>query len=795
MCAQSGKPLTYLHLSLVATCALAFAATPLAADEESRAETLSPADALRLRGGEIYAESCASCHGESGEGVEDAYPDPLVGDDSIGELSRRIAETMPEGEPELCVAEDADAVASFIHYTFYSEAARIRNRPPRIAVTHITSNQLRQSLADIYAHFSGAMWLAPMTGLSADYYDGARGRRRVRRIERIDTTLDFDWQRDGPGGGIPPTDFSVEWRGGLKPPETGLYEIVIRSTCGFVCDLGRFGRTFIDNQVQSGDKTEFRKPIFLVGGRVYPLEINFVQRERKTEQPPARISLAWVPPHGVEEVIPEWNLVPTSPPAVFSLQAKLPPDDRSYGYERGLAIDRQWDDAVTAAAIEFGQVAVEELWPGYDPGRGRRRSDSEDGEQERPRKKLRSFLREIGELAFRAPLDDEAEKFYIDEQLDQAEDDAEAIRRSLLVLLKSPRFLYPELDRDQSASRRAANRLAMIFFDSVPSDRWLRRLASEDELKTEEQVRAAAERMVHDYRTREKTKDLLYEWLNLSEAVEISKNAEDFPGFDAALVRDQKRSLDKFLEEVVWGESSDFRQLLQADWGFTTPRLAEFYGDEWDGPASSGVARIDLEPDRTAGVLTHPYLLSRLAYPDSTSPIHRGVFLIRHVLGRTLRPPQEAFTPLSPDLHPDLTTRQRVELQTSPESCQICHQKINGLGFALETYDAVGRFRESEGEKPIDPAGHYTNRDGEVVEFQGVTELAEYLASSDDVYRAFVNRTFLHFVKQPIAAFGPDKLDELTEKFRNDHFHIRRLLVEVAVLAATQPASPPDEES
>jgi len=187
--------------------------------------------------------------------------------------------------------------------------------------------------------------------------------------------------------------------------------------------------------------------------------------------------------------------------------------------------------------------------------------------------------------------------------------------------------------------------------------------------------------------------------------------------------------------------------------------------------------------------------MSGLAYEDSTSPIHRGVFLIRYVLGRTLRPPQEAFTPLSPALHPDMTTRQRVELQTSPQSCQVCHHKINGLGFALENYDAVGRFREREGDKSIDPAGHYTTRDGTAITFRGPSELAQFLASSDDAHRAFVNRAFQHFVKQPIAAYGPDQLAELTERFRNDDFHIRKLLVEIAVIAAFPQNPTSNEES
>jgi hypothetical protein len=183
-------------------------------------------------------------------------------------------------------------------------------------------------------------------------------------------------------------------------------------------------------------------------------------------------------------------------------------------------------------------------------------------------------------------------------------------------------------------------------------------------------------------------------------------------------------------------------------------------------------------------------MMSQLAYFDSTSPIHRGVFLIRYMLGRTLRPPSDAFTPLSPDLHPDLTTRERVALQTSPANCQTCHIKINALGFVLENYDAVGRFRESERNKPIESSGGYLSRSDTSVEFQGIGELASYLAGSDDSHRAFVNRAFQYMVKQPAGAFGPAVLDELTAKFVQSGYNIRQLLVEIAMVAATIPETP-----
>jgi hypothetical protein len=205
-----------------------------------------------------------------------------------------------------------------------------------------------------------------------------------------------------------------------------------------------------------------------------------------------------------------------------------------------------------------------------------------------------------------------------------------------------------------------------------------------------------------------------------------------------------------------------------------------------------------LKPTRGEGnfsILTHPYLMSVLAYHDTTSPIHRGVFLIRFLLGRTLRPPADAIAPLSPDLLPDLTTRERVALQTSPDDCQGCHIKINGLGFAMENYDAVGRFRTHEGKKPINALGNYTSRLGETQAFRGAEELAAYMVSSEDTHQAFATRLFHHFVKQPPAAFGKETLDRLVQRFRETNYSIKDLIAEVAVIAALHDSHPTAEDS
>jgi len=753
-----------------------------AAEESLEAEVEAQVAVVLQRGKKQYLRSCAVCHGKLGEGVKNRYSDPLVGEQTVAELVAVITATMPEDDPESCVGEEAAAIATYLHQAFYSPAAQRKIEPPRVGLARLTGNQLRHSLADLYATESNLVWMTQEHGLKGYYYNGSVPRVGDKRLERTDQTLDFDFGHQGPGEGITPKDFCITWRGALRPDTTGEYEIVIDSTCSFLCYLGSYNRKFIDNHVQSGDKTEFRRTITLGGGRIYPLRIEFVQRKRKTEQPPAKFRLAWKPPHGAEQILPSRNLLALSAPAAFALQTKLPPDDRSYGYDRGITVDKLWDESTTNAALEFAQIACEELWPAYQ---NRHRKNSDEN-----RSPVRSFLVELATAALRGVLGEEDRKRYIDEPVDATEDDLEAIKRSLLMLLKSPRFLYPLLDGvdgEFSKSQRVANRLALTLHDSLPTDLWWVRGAHRKEWEEEAQIRVAARRLVDDYRTRGKTRELMYEWLNLSQVGEIVKEKELFPEFDRALVGDLRASLDAFLDEVIWSGTGDYRQLFQADWTFTNERLSNFYGETWEPLHSpgAGLRRSVSDSEHRFGVLTHPYLLSKLSYHKTTSPIHRGVFLYRHVFGRILLPPQEAFLPLAPELHPTLTTRERVQLQTGSKNCQVCHAKINSLGFILENFDAVGRYRPTVRECEIDATGFYTSHSGKQVDFAGPRQLAEFLVVSEDAQRAFVNRAFQHFVKQPIAAFGPNALEELVKNFKEKDYNIRELLVEIAVLATT----------
>jgi hypothetical protein len=196
--------------------------------------------------------------------------------------------------------------------------------------------------------------------------------------------------------------------------------------------------------------------------------------------------------------------------------------------------------------------------------------------------------------------------------------------------------------------------------------------------------------------------------------------------------------------------------------------------------------RMTLEKGQRAGVLTHPYMLSSLAYTSESSPIHRGVFVGRGLLGVPIKPPMDAFTPLAPDLHPNLTTRERVSLQTSPATCATCHGVMNPLGFALENFDAVGRYREVEHGKRVDASGRYETRAGTIATFSGPRELAKFLADSPEVHAAFVTQLFHHLVKQAVRAYGINLPEEMRKSFSENGFNMHKLVVDIAATAALE---------
>jgi len=362
------------------------------------------------------------------------------------------------------------------------------------------------------------------------------------------------------------------------------------------------------------------------------------------------------------------------------------------------------------------------------------------------------------------------------------------VKRIVLLTLKSPRFLYLGLDDQKPDAFDVASRLSFGLWDSLP-DRQLTTLAAQGSLHTAEQVSQQARRMLADPRAHAKMQYFLHHWLQMGHVEFLSKDDKLFPGFTPEIISDLRTSLNLFLDDVVWSPSSDYRRLLLEDDLFVNNRLAKFYGVGTN--TTDDFVKVSLDPKQRSGVVTHPYLLAAFSYQKSTSPIHRGVFLTRNIVGRALKSPPVAVAFKEEDFSPNLTMREKIAELTRPQACQGCHSVINPLGFSLEHYDAVGRFRTRDGDKPIDASADYITDDGKIVKLNGARDIAEFAVTSEHAQNAFVEQLFHQVVKQPLLAYGPGVQAQLRRSFIASGYNIQQLLTDISTIAARRGLNKP----
>lgn len=738
----------------------------------------APGDAGHA-GATLYRQLCVGCHGPDGQGVDDH--EPLYGKRSLNLLARRIERTMPKDEEDLCVGEDAQAVADYIYHAFYSAEARARRNAVRRDLVRLTVPQLRTSVADLVGHFMpGTKDVSPdERGLKTRY----RGRHLTKKEEdgKEAQRHSFDHGLSAPmlqidRAGLealeltPESETGVTWSGSIIAEETGEYEFVIRTRNGvrlWINETSERSLAFIDGWVTSTkDVRQEKGRIFLLGGRPHPLRLRLSISPKDDE---GLVELLWKPPHGPLEPVPQRRLAPQTVAPVMVVSTAFPPDDASYGFERGTAVSQAWLEAVTKAAIETADFVSDRLATLAKPG-------SKETEETDREAEVKAFLARFAEIAFRRPLPEWQRRALIDGRF-AGESLQHATKLVVLQVLSSPHFLYPELPGEEAADAwTVAARLALTLWDSLP-DEVLRNAARQGRLTEREDVFRQAHRMLEDPRARIKMQGFFHQWLELDRAEGLSKDSEKFPGFDQRVIADLRVSLDLFLESVVWSERSDYRELLLADYLILNNRLAEFYAE---GGTASEFQRVTFHSGKRAGVLTHPLLLSSHAYHDKTSPIHRGVFLVRNILGLTMKPPPEAIEFKDAEFDPGMTMREKVTRLTRPKACMACHVMINPLGFSLEGFDAIGRRQERDNKSPVDTAGAFVDGRGETINITGARDLAEFVATSPDAQRAFVRHLFHHAVKHGTAVYGVDTEQELHRRFVASDFSIRELLADIA---------------
>ncbi len=355
------------------------------------------------------------------------------------------------------------------------------------------------------------------------------------------------------------------------------------------------------------------------------------------------------------------------------------------------------------------------------------------------------FAKRFGRLAFRRPTTslDEQALLAAYQAGRQGGSHGEGIEVMIRAALQSPDFLYrlettsPDDTRPQVplSPYELATRLSFLIWASGPDDSLLD-AAERGELGSKALVAEKARQMLALPQARAAVTRFFEQWSGAQRLDITTKSATAFPAFSPELRASMARELPAFVEHVLWSGDRSLKTLLTEPVAFVDGALATLYGV----PAPSGAATPALVPlpeaQGRAGLLTQAGFLSVQAHPDQTSPVLRGKFVRAMLLCQPPAPPPPDVDISLPAIDEGATARARMasHLQVGA-SCNGCHALMDPIGLAFEGFDAMGRYRDSEGGQALDLSGEISGANDAALEgpFVGVRELAEKLAGSAQV--------------------------------------------------------------
>ncbi len=367
----------------------------------------------------------------------------------------------------------------------------------------------------------------------------------------------------------------------------------------------------------------------------------------------------------------------------------------------------------------------------------------------------------------------------------------DGLRYALTFLLQSPHFLYRAEQGDAATSAYApfelAARLSYFLWNSTP-DKALLEAAESGALLDDAVLATEVDRLLADARARDGVRNFFAEWLGLYELDALSKDPNVFRHYSSDLGALAREETLKLAETWAFEEAADFRSLFTTRTTFVNRRLAAIY----DIPAPSGdeLGAVDLPlttPRR--GILGHVGILALHSHPTSSSATLRGKFIRERVLcGAPLTPPANLNTSI-PEPSPDARTlKERLVVHMQVEECGACHRLLDPIGFGLENFDGIGRFRTKDNDAPIDPSG---TLDGEP--FEDAVELMARIANHPMLTPCFVKHVYSYANGHAPENEEAQILHALHEDFRANTFKILHLFRAVALSRGFREVTPLSE--
>jgi hypothetical protein len=403
------------------------------------------------------------------------------------------------------------------------------------------------------------------------------------------------------------------------------------------------------------------------------------------------------------------------------------------------------------------------------------------------RKAARLNVERFATRAFRRPAGDEEVDRYLalyDAAAARGSAFEPAVKLALRAVLVSPAFLF-RIEEDRPAGEpyevgqyELASRLSYFLWSSMPDDE-LMRLAAEGRLHDPAVLDQQARRMLADPKSRAMAESFAAQWLGVRslEAV-VRPDKRKFPEYTPAL-RDAMVQEAVLLVDSVFRDDASLLRLVDADYTFVNEDLARLYGiPNVSGPEMRRVALTD--PNR-GGILSLAGVLTATSYPRRTSPVLRGRWVLDDLLGVPPPPPPPDVLQLPEDAKGDdgkpLTLRQRVERHRADPSCASCHARMDPIGFGLENFDAIGRWRDTDEGAPVDSAGVLVSGES----FNGPAELKRVIATAkrDPFVRHLTEKLLAYALGRGIEYYDEAAVTRVTDALATSDYRSGVLVAEI----------------
>jgi hypothetical protein len=356
------------------------------------------------------------------------------------------------------------------------------------------------------------------------------------------------------------------------------------------------------------------------------------------------------------------------------------------------------------------------------------------------------------------------------------------IQKALEALLVSPEFLFrieqaPPKAQPGKAYRvsdlELASRLSFFMWSSIPDDQLLE-LAERGKLKDPAVLQQQVRRMLDDPRSDALIANFAGQWLHLRNVEQLKPDPVIFP-FDEALRQGFMKETELFVASVV-REDRSLLDLLTADYTFVNERVAEHYGIP--NIYGSQFRRVTLSDPNRRGLLGQGSILTVTSYPNRTSVVLRGKWILENLLGTPPPPPPPDVPELKAERNGKaLSLREQMQAHRSNSICAACHARMDPIGFALENYDGVGKWRGEDAGGAIDASGKLP--DG--TEFEGPAGLTAILATKyrDDFVRTATEKLLTYAIGRGVEYYDNPSIRAITREAARDNFRVSSLILAI----------------